>query len=77
MGAGSHLHAGVSSNPSIDTILQKDGHRSLAMDCLALLCGNADSTCKVSALRQQFSYAELKPYVPSEMPPLWTSSLCG
>lgn len=64
MGAGSHLHAGGSYNPSSDTILQKDGRCSLAMDCIALLCGNADSTCKVPAMRQQFSYAELKPYVP-------------
>ena len=57
MGIDSDLHAGVSNNTAVDTIVQTDGHFMLDLVYLAVHCSSADDVRNMSKMRQQVSYA--------------------
>jgi hypothetical protein len=57
MGIDSDLHARIGNDTAIDAIVQGDRPCNLNLGHPALYCRNADSHCKVSEMRQQFSYA--------------------
>lgn len=57
MGIDPYLHAGISNNTAVDTIVQKDGHYMFDLVHPALYCCNADGVRKMSKMRQQLSYA--------------------
>jgi len=57
MGIDPYLHAGISNNTAVDTIVQTNGHFMFDLVHLALHCSNADGERKMSKMRQQLSYA--------------------
>jgi len=56
-GTDSCLHASISKNATIDSIVQSDWYFTINMGHLAMCCRNADSHCKMSKMRQQLSHA--------------------
>ncbi len=75
VGADPGLHAGIGFDSAVDPILQGYRRGDRDLDHPALCCRGADGHCKVSPMRQQFSYAERIHFVLAEMPLLRASSL--